>query len=74
MSCRGCGELLTSGEIENGREYCAECWPKEEEKTFRSLKRLREEYFPKAVAKEKMKEETPEEAGARIFKDIITEV
>ena len=31
MSCRGCGELLTSGEIENGREYCVDCWPEEEE-------------------------------------------
>lgn len=31
MSCRGCGELLTSEQIENGREYCPECWPEEED-------------------------------------------
>lgn len=30
MSCRGCGELLTSGEIERGREYCSDCWSEEE--------------------------------------------
>lgn len=30
MSCRGCGELLSSQEVENGREYCEQCWPEEE--------------------------------------------
>jgi len=31
MSCHGCGKLLTSGEIEKGREYCEGCWPEEED-------------------------------------------
>jgi len=35
MSCRGCGELLTSGNIERGKEYCGDCWPEEDEEDWR---------------------------------------
>jgi len=44
------------------------------EKTFRSLKQIREEYFPKAVERERLKEETPAEAATRMMKDILAEM
>jgi len=42
------------------------------EKRFRSLKQLREEYFPVTIEREKKKEESPEETMARVFKAIYT--
>lgn len=45
-----------------------------DKKKFRSLKQLRNEYFPKTVEKEKLKDEPPNEVAARILKDICVEM